>query len=226
MFTLDTFEFLDELTLNNERDWFETNKARYEAHVREPALAFIRAMAGPLSKISPSFVAEDKKVGGSLMRVYRDTRFASDKTPYKTNVGIQFRHSGGKDVHAPGWYVHVSPSECFVALGMWRPEPAQLVQVRALMAKAPTRWQAVIDGKTLAKAGLAAGDGDKLTRVPKGYSADHPVADDLKRRSFTLHAPLAAKDITGKGFVAHVAKRFAGGADFMRFLCDAVEVPF
>jgi hypothetical protein len=101
MFDARCMNFLVDLGLNNQRAWFETNKQRYEDEVRQPALAFIRAMAPHLATIAPNFVASDKTVGGSLMRVYRDTRFAKDKTPYKTNVGIHFRHSAGKDVHAP-----------------------------------------------------------------------------------------------------------------------------
>lgn len=225
-FTLDTFKFLDELSLNNERTWFEANKDRYEGLVREPALAFIRAMATPLAKTAPAFVAEDKKLGGSLMRVYRDTRFGHDKTPYKTNIGIHFRHGEGKDVHAPGFYVHVSPTDNFVALGMWRPEPPILLAVRQRIAAEPERWTKVTTSKALAKVGLKLGDGDKLTRVPKGFDKDHPQADDLRRTSFVLSAPLTADDITGKGFVAHVAARFAAGSDFMRFLCQAAGASY
>lgn len=223
-FTIETFHFLDELTLHNERDWFEAHKNRYETHVREPALAFIRAMAAPLAELAPLFKAEDRKVGGSLMRVHRDTRFANDKTPYKTNVGIQFRHGAGKDVHAPGYYVHIAPDECFVGLGMWRPEAPVLLQVRQKIAAEPDRWRRILTAKTLAKAALDVGDGDKLTRVPKGFDKTHPAADELRRTSFILSGPLAAKDITGKGFVAHVAQRFAAGKEFMRFLCEATGV--
>jgi uncharacterized protein (TIGR02453 family) len=225
-FTIDTFKFLDELTLNNERTWFDANKDRYESLVREPALAFIRAMAGPLAKVAPAFAAVDKKVGGSLMRVYRDTRFATDKTPYKTNIGIHFRHGAGKDVHAPGFYVHVSPTDNFVALGMWRPEPPILAAVRTKMAADPARWTKLVGAKALAKVGLELGLGDKLSRVPKGFDKDHPLADELKRTSFVLSAPLTAKDITTKGFVAYVAARFSAGQDFMRYLCEAAGAPY
>ena len=116
------FQFLEELADNNNRPWFQENKRRYEREVLEPCLAFIRAFGPRLKKISRFFVASDRRIGGSLMRVYRDTRFAKDKTPYKTNVGIQFRHEFGRDVHAPGFYVHIAPDECFLAVGVWRPD--------------------------------------------------------------------------------------------------------
>jgi len=223
-FTLETFRFLDELTLHNERDWFEANKARYEAHVREPALAFISAMAAPLGKITTAFVAEPKKVGGSLMRVHRDTRFARDKTPYKTNIGIQFRHGAGKDVHAPGFYVHVAPDGCFLGVGMWRPEAPALLAIRQKIAAEAARWKKIVDPKALAKKGLAAGDGEPLKRVPKGFDAEHPLAGELKKTSFILHRDVPAEEVTNKRFTAYVARHFEAGADYMRFLCEAVGV--
>jgi uncharacterized protein (TIGR02453 family) len=98
--------FLKKIKKNNNREWFNKNKQLYEDSIRSPSLQFIEAMREPLRmELSPHFVAVVKKIGGSLMRVYRDTRFAKDKTPYKTNVGIQFRHELGKDVHAPGLYL-------------------------------------------------------------------------------------------------------------------------
>ena len=87
-----TFKFLRELAANNNRDWFQAHKPRYESEVLEPALGFVQAMAPRLERISAHFMAVPKRTGGSLMRVYRDTRFAHDKTPYKINIGIQFRH--------------------------------------------------------------------------------------------------------------------------------------
>ena len=115
------FTFLRQIRQHNERTWFETNKPLYETAVRMPAFAFINAMGPRLATASPHFRAVAKKNGGSLMRIYRDTRFSKDKTPYKTNVGIQFRHELGRDVHAPGYYVHLEPGRCFLGAGIWRP---------------------------------------------------------------------------------------------------------
>ena len=126
MFTNKTFKFLRDIEKNNNRDWFEANKHHYEEYIREPSLAYIEAMAPYLKKISPHFIASPKKVGGSLMRIYRDVRFGKDKTPYKTNIGIQFRHSAGKDVHAPGFYLHIENNEVFVGAGIWRPDTCLL----------------------------------------------------------------------------------------------------
>ena len=129
-FPLEMLRFLNELSAHNNRSWFQANKSRYEEHLLEPSLAFIAAMVDPLAKISPHFRAVPKRMGGSLMRIYRDVRFAKDKRPYKTNVGIQFRHETGKDVHAPGFYFHIDPDEVFVGAGIWHPDSKTLGKIR------------------------------------------------------------------------------------------------
>ena len=110
-------------------------------------MVFIRAFQPHLKRISPYFVASDRRVGGSLMRVYRDTRFAKDGDPYKTNVGIQFRHEQGRDIHAPGFYVHVAPGECFLAVGLWRPEAEPLGRIRQAIVELPDRWRRARDDR-------------------------------------------------------------------------------
>ena len=97
-----TVRFLEELKANNNREWFKEHKSRYEEEVLDVALRFIISMQEPLAEIAPRFTAVPTRVGGSLMRVYRDTRFSKNKLPYKTNIGIQFRHEQAKDVHSPG----------------------------------------------------------------------------------------------------------------------------
>ncbi len=116
-----TIRFLEQLRDNNDREWFKANKQRYEEDVLDVALRFIISMQEPLRDIAPRFTAVPTRVGGSLMRVYRDTRFSKNKLPYKTNIGIQFRHEQAKDVHSPGYYVHIEPDEVFIGVGMWRP---------------------------------------------------------------------------------------------------------
>lgn len=224
MFTKATFDFLDELAANNNKAWFEANKARYEEQVREPALDFIEAMEPMLKTFAPNFRAEPKKVGGSLMRVYRDTRFSRDKTPYKTNIGIQFRHALGKDMHAPGFYVHVAPDECFFAAGCWHPEADVLGKLRERIAQKPEKWFAARDDKKF----IAQWElwGDKLTRPPRGYAADHPAIEDIKRKDFVAIATLSSREATGAGLVKLAGKRFAEAAPFMRFLCEALDIAY
>jgi uncharacterized protein (TIGR02453 family) len=224
MFTQATFGFLDELAANNERAWFAANKPRYEQLVREPALEFIAAMEPALQKFAPCFRADARKMGGSLMRVYRDTRFARDKTPYKTNIGIQFRHMLGRDVHAPGFYVHIAPDECFFAAGCWHPDPATLGRLRDHIADNPEQWFAARDDKKFTAQWALWGD--SLTRPPRGYDPHHPALADIKRKDFVGLAPLSAAEVTRGDLVKLAGKRFAEAVPLMRFLCAATGVPY
>ena len=224
MFNKASFAFLDELAANNDKAWFSANKSRYEELVREPALDFIAAMELPLAKFAPNFRAVPKKTGGSLMRVFRDTRFSRDKTPYKTNIGIQFRHALGKDVHAPGFYVHVATDGCFFGVGCWHPEPDALGRIRDRVAAEPERWFKARDDKKFAAHWTLSGD--RLTRPPRGYAAGHPAIEDLKYKDFVAMAPLGLDEVTGPGLVKLAAARFATAAPFMEFLCGAVGAPY
>ena len=224
MFSKATFKFLDELAANNDKAWFEANKPCYESLVREPALDFIEEMAPALEKFAPHFYADTRKLGGSLMRVYRDTRFSRDKTPYKTNIGIQFRHELGKDIHAPGFYAHIATDECFFAAGCWHPDADALGRIREFIAKNPEKWfSARNDGNFISQWALW---GDSLLRPPRGYSADHPAIEDLKRKDFIGVAPLSLAEVTGSGLVKLAGARFAAAEPFMKFLCDALEIQY
>lgn len=217
-------EFLDQLADHNNRPWFQENRSRYEHEVFEPCQAFIRAFKPRLKKISPYFVASDRRVGGSLMRVYRDTRFVKDGSPYKTNVGIQFRHELGRDVHAPGFYVHIASGECFLAVGVWRPDPEALGRIRQAIVAGSERWRRARDDKKFRR--RFALDGDSLKRPPRGFPADHPLVEDLKRTDFIGLSELTERDVLAKSFLDRVAAAFTASRPFARFLCDALEVPF
>ncbi len=216
--------FLEELAANNNREWFEENKARYEELIREPALDFIAAMAPRLARLSDQFIAAPKKTGGSLMRVYKDTRFSRDKTPYKTNIGIQFRHALGKDVHAPGYYLHIDPTECFVGVGLWHPESAPLASIRRRIAEQPAVWKKVRNQASFAEQFRL--DGESLRRPPRGFDETTPGIEDIKRKDFIATCELSAADTHKADFPDLVATRFRTATPFMRFLCEAVEIPF
>ncbi len=227
LFTPELFEFLVDRDIDaaaNEREWFKANQQRYEAHVREPARAFIRAMGPHVKKFSPHFVADDKKVGGSLMRVHRDTRFGKDKTPYKTNVGIQFRHEEGKDVHAPGLYVHIHPEELFLGVGMYHPEREALAAVREAIVDDGKTWRRVAHGKKFTE-GWGLG-GDSLKRPPRGYDPEDPNIEDLKRKDFIAVGSLSIDEVLAPDLPAQLAKRFASARPFTKFLTEALGLAF
>ncbi len=222
-FGADTIGFLAELEANNNRDWFLENKHRYEACVLEPALDFIAGMGAPLESIAPHFLAIPKRQGGSLMRVYRDTRFHRG-APYKTNIGIQFRHELGKDVHAPGYYLHLETSGCFLAAGVWRPEPKALKRIRERIHEKPAAWRRV-KASAAFNAAFQLG-GASLKRPPRGYSEDAPHIEDIKRKDFIAVCDFPVASAASPGFVEQAAEAFAKARPLMAFLCAAVEAPF
>ncbi len=223
-FTPRLFNFLKELEQNNNREWFKANQDRFEEDVREPALDFINDFAAPLEKISPHFMADTRKAGGSLFRIQRDTRFSKDKTPYKQNTGMQFRHERGKDAHAPGFYLHLQPGECFMGVGLWRPETKVAYQIRDHIAAEPAAWKRATRGKRFTD--VFSLGGDSLKRPPRGYDEDHPLIEDLKRKDFIASTRLTQKVITSTDLMNTFTDHSKRAAPFMRFLCEAVGVPF
>ena len=223
-FTPAFFSFLEDLEQNNDRTWFKANKARYEADVREPCLAFVRAMAGRIAETTDVLEAIDKKVGGSLMRIHRDTRFSKDKSPYKTNVGIQFRHRAGKDVHAPCLYLHFDTSECFVAVGIWGPPNPELHKIRARIDAESGAWRDIVDAPSFANTFQR--EGESLKRVSRGYDKEHPLGEDLKRKSHMAVHRFPRSTALGEGFPEFVADKLTLAGPFAAFLCKAIGQPF
>jgi uncharacterized protein (TIGR02453 family) len=218
------FRFLRDLAANNNREWFEANRERYVEIVQEPALAFIADFAPRLEKISPYFRADAKVQGGSLFRIYRDTRFSADKTPYKTNTGVHFRHDRFKDAHAPGYYLHLQPRECFMGVGLWRPDAKVAHQIRETIATSPAIWRKAAHGKRFAEVYQL--EGDSLKRPPKGIDPDHPLIEDLKRKDFIGSKRLTQSQVTSADFIDMVESDFRRATPFMEFLCGAVGVEF
>ena len=223
-FTTDTFRFLEDLVENNDRAWFLENKHRYEEDVLAPSLGFIAAMEPRLERISKYFLAIPKRTGGSLMRVYRDTRFSRNKAPYKTNIGIQFRHELGKDVHAPGFYVHIEPTTCFLGVGMWHPESKALSAIRDGIINDPAAWKRGRNSKRFADRFELSGD--SLKRPPRGYPPEHPLIEDLKRKDFIGISEFSRSCAKNSGLVNRVAEDFAAARPWMRFLCSALDLRF
>lgn len=216
--------FLRELRANNTREWFTLNKSRYEEDVLDVALDFIQSMHDPLLEFAPHFTAIPKRMGGSLMRVYRDTRFSKDKTPYKTNIGIQFRHEQAKDVHSPGYYLHIDPDEVFLGVGMWRPAPEALEGIRQRISEEQDEWRKAIGDRAF-KRQFRLG-GETLTRPPRGFEKDHPMIEDLKRKDFIAVKDMSPDEAVGPRFQGEVEAAFRAATPYMIFLCKAVGVPF
>jgi uncharacterized protein (TIGR02453 family) len=218
------FTFLRDLEKNNDRDWFHANQDRYEEAVREPALRFISDFGPHLRGISPHFQAIPKKVGGSLFRIHRDVRFSKDKSPYKTHVGIQFRHERARHAHTPGFYFHLSTGDCFVGAGLWHPEAGDLRRVRERLGADPAGWRSAIGGKRFREGWELAGE--SLKRPPKGFEAEHPLAEDLKRKDYIGVCVLSRDEILAPDFPKRFDALCRETAPLVGYLCSALDLAF
>jgi uncharacterized protein (TIGR02453 family) len=218
--TPELFRFFKELARNNNREWFTRNKDRYLLVVRDPLLDFVEQFGPYLEKISPHYVADPRPVGGSLFRIHRDTRFAKDKRPYKTQAGLHFRHVHANDVHAPGFYLHLEPGEVFCGVGIWRPRAETARAVRDAIVANPERWRRALAARSFrARFRL---DDSRLKRPPRGYDPDHPFVEDLKLKQFTAMTSLSQRDACVPGFLAEFSKICKSASPFMEFLTLAV----
>ena len=219
-FTPRFFEFLEELSRNNNRDWFIPNKPRYERDVREPMLAFIADFAPRLRKISARFVADPRPAGGSMMRIYRNLRFSRDKTPYHTNASAAFGHRDGAHFNSPSFYLSLSPAEAFAGVGVWHPQADTVAKIRDAIVAHPSKWKSVInDKKFQARFDLM---GDMLSRPPKGYDAGHPMIEELKRKDFVGGTQFTRKEVCSLEFMDLFAGACGAAAGFMKFLTEAM----
>ena len=223
-FTPDLFEFLIELRANNNREWFQDNKGRYEQHVKEPLLQFIEDFRPRLHSISEHFVADTRVNGGSMFRIYRDVRFSRDKSPYKTQAAAQFRHEAGKTAHAPGFYLHLAPDEVFAGVGLWHPDTATLGRIRNRIVSKPEEWE-----RTSKDAGLRDAfelSGTSLKRPPKGFDAVHPFVEDLKRKDHIAVCMFEEEEATSPGFLDDFADSCRLASPYMEFLTTATGLPY
>lgn len=223
-FTKKTFAFLQDLAKNNNREWFEANKGRYEEEVKGPALEFIHDFSFHLKALSPHFRADPRANGGSLFRIYRDTRFSKDKNPYKTHTGIQFRHERGKDAHAPGFYLHLEPKQCFVGLGIWHPDGQTLRKIREGLVEDPKGWKKAVSSSAFKK--RLELSGDRLVRPPRGFDPEHPLIEELKWKEYVAVASLSQKDVLQPNFMKEYASYCLAGKPLVSFLCEALDLPF
>ena len=189
IFDAGLFEFLRQLKRHNDRGLLTRNKERYQRVLVGPALRFIGEFAVPLGRLSPYFVADARPARGSLFRIYRDTRFSPDKKPFKTHVGIRFSHESGRDAHAPVFYFHLEPDNCFAAAGVWHPDTRALTKIRSAIVAAPEQWRRATRKLEL--------EGESLTRPPKGFASGHPLVEDLKRKDFIASVAMTEAQVCG-----------------------------
>jgi uncharacterized protein (TIGR02453 family) len=223
-FTPGLFDFLKELANNNNREWFTENKERYETVVKAPFLDFISDFGARLATISKHLVADPRPIGGSMFRVYRDTRFSKDKTPYKTHASAHFQHEGmsggprNETVHTPGFYLHLEPGNVFLAGGLWRP-PAPIANlVRRRIDENRAEWRHAVSRLKL--------EGESLVRPPPGFDTEHPLLVDLKRKDFIATTYFTEKDAVSPSFIDDIADACRLKSPMMGILTRTVGFPY
>jgi uncharacterized protein (TIGR02453 family) len=179
MFTRKTLSFLRSLKRNNDRDWFHARRDQYEMHCKQPLIAIIERLADDLPAFAPELVADPKV---SLFRQFRDTRFSNDKTPLKTHIGATFPNRKLGRLNGAGLYFEVAPTWVWIGGGLWAPDTSQLHLVREHVAANHRRLDRIVNAPAFRKLGGL--QGDKITRVPRGFAKDHPAATYLMHRQF------------------------------------------
>ncbi len=206
--------FLRGLARNNRREWFLPRKEIFEQSVKAPMVALVEALNEDLGEYAPDYVTDPAK---AIYRFYRDVRFSSDKSPYKDHIAASFGKRGMVRHQAAGYYFSVSPKEIEVGGGIYLPLPETLAAVRRHVAEHHETFRELSAGRTV-KSLLGDVQGDQLSRVPKGYCADHPAADLLRLKQYLLYTVLEPGIGTTPRLFTEVAKRFRAMAPWIDFL--------
>ena len=215
-FTPATFRFLRALKRHNDREWFLAHKAAYVADVEAPMMQFIIDFSDRLRKISRAYVADPRRNGGSMFRIYRDTRFSSDKRPFKTWAAARFPHEARKTVESvPAFYLHIEPGECYGGGGVYHIEMPALTRIRQRIVAEPRRWAAVL-------ASPIEIEGDRLVRAPAGFDPTHRYIEDLKRKDLYSLTEFSERDVVAAGFLDRYTDACERAQPLMAFLTKAL----
>jgi uncharacterized protein (TIGR02453 family) len=218
-FTRKTISFLRALKRNNRREWFVPRKDEYEQHVRGPMVQLVERLASDMRKFAPELVADPKV---SLFRVYRDTRFSSDKTPYKTHVAARFPMRSFPRGEGAGLYMEIAAGWVWIGGGMYMPTTADLHDIRAQIVSTYPRFHRMVTAPAF-KRTVGELTGDRLTRVPLGYAKDHPAAYYLQFKQFLGACEHDVSLATSPRFYRELLTVFRSVAPLVHFLNSALE---
>jgi len=218
-FPREALTFFRALKKNNNRDWFQPRKAIYEEKVKTPMVELVTALNGELARFAPAYVTDPAK---AVYRIYRDTRFSPNKTPYKTHIAALFTPRGLVKHACGSLYFSVSPDEVEVAGGIYMPGPEQIFTVRTHLATHCARLRRILEDKKLKS---LVGDlcGDTLMRVPKGFSSDHPATDLIRMKQWYVFVELDAALATSPKLFEEVLKRFRAMLPLVDFLNEPLR---
>ncbi|HEX3875782.1 MAG TPA: DUF2461 domain-containing protein [Bryobacteraceae bacterium] len=209
-----TQAFLKSLERNNRREWFQPRKPVFEEQVKRPMLELVAALNNDMARFAPLHVTEPEN---AIYRIYRDTRFSKDKKPYKTHIAAYFPRRGLDRHTASGYYVGISHKEVAVGGGLYMPAPEILLAVRNRIAENHTELRRILKSKTLLKA-YGELQGEKLSRAPKGFAADHPAADLLRYKQLFYYIELPPDLATSRTVYGEIRKRFEALTPLIDFL--------
>jgi uncharacterized protein (TIGR02453 family) len=212
-FTPKTLSFLRSLKRNNKREWFHERREQYDQHCRGPMLEVVQRLGHDLQRVAPEMVFDPKV---NLLRPFRDTRFSEDKTPLKTHVGATFPNRVLGRMNGAWFYFEVAGGWVWIGGGMWRPDTSQLQLVREHIVENLDEFEAIINEPRLKRLGGL--QGDRLTRVPRGFAKDHPAAAYLQHRQFMAFREEAPEFATSKQFYSQLRSTFETIAPLVRFL--------
>jgi uncharacterized protein (TIGR02453 family) len=203
-FSDEALKFFRGLERNNRREWFQPRKELFEEKVRGPMLQLVEAINLGLARFAPEHVTEPNK---AVYRIYRDTRFSPDKTPYKTHIAASFWHRKHEKHACAGYYFSVSHKEVEVAGGVYMPGPEQLLAIRQYLAEHSAEFQKSVNNRKLV-ALMEPLKGESLSRVPKGFRTDHPAADLIRMKQWLFYTSLDPAVATKPTLYGEVVERF------------------
>ena len=213
-----TLAFLEKLKQNNNREWFQENKALYDA-AQQDVKSFVESLIVELSRFDPH-INTDIKASKCMFRIYRDVRFSKDKSPYKSWLAAGISIDGRK-LDGPEYYVHIEPNRSFVAVGYWQPKKEHLEAIRQEIDYNFEDFKAVFENNGMDVEDLS--KEDKLQRPPAGYSPDNPAIEVLKHKSFILLKHLSDKEITQAFALEHIVEYYQRTIPFKQFIHQAIE---
>lgn len=217
-FPSEGLQFLRRLKRNNNREWFAENKSTYEKWVQKPMVDLVENMALEFEKFAPEIQASPK---ASLYRIYRDTRFSKDKTPYKTHVAAVFHLRALQKHEGAGYYFHIAPTEVFMGGGLYMSLPEDLQAVREAIASQPRRFRRILTAPSFRKI-FGELTGEQLTRVPRGFPADHPAADYLRYKQFLGERRTEPEVAVSPKFIKTLVETFKTLTPLVQFLNEPI----
>lgn len=221
MIPAEGIRFLKQLKRNNNRDWFQANKHVFEEKLRAPMEAVVDSVNQALAAGAPEYVTDAKK---AIFRIYRDTRFSPDKTPYKTHLGALFPKRGMAKLSGAALYFHVAPESVVVAGGVYFAEPKTLLQLRTYLSENHKEFEGLLKPKRV-KELCGELHGDSLSRPPKGFPAEHPAIDLIKRKQWYFDITLPIEESARPAFAKTLSKRFLAMLPVVEFLNRGIPVP-